>query len=127
MNIQSEVMNMLITSCFFAWTLKGYSGILLFGSNCYTLILNYPIVTPVIVRSIERAAEHEAKRTEQKARGELERQKLQNEKEVEETRRTLLELQAVAAAVESSGQAKAEAQAQAEKLLIEGHSAIERM
>ena len=31
----------------------------------------------------------------------------------------------MAAAVESSGQAKAEAQAQAEKLLIEGQSAIE--
>ena len=80
----------------------------------------------LFVSSIERAAEHVAKRTEQKAKGELERQKLQNEKEVEETRRTLLELQAVAAAVESSGQAKAEAQAQAEKLLIEGHSEIER-
>ena len=34
----------------------------------------------MVQRSIERAAEHEAKRTEQKARGELERQKLQNEK-----------------------------------------------
>ena len=77
-------------------------------------------------RSIERAAQHEAKRTEQKAKGELERQKLINEKVVEEARHTLLELQAVAAAVESSGQAKAEAQAQAEKLLIEGQSAIER-
>ena len=32
-----------------------------------------------IYRSIERAAQHEAKRTEQKARGELDRQKLQNE------------------------------------------------
>ena len=81
---------------------------------------------PLLDRSIERAAQHEAKRTEQKAKGELERQKLTNEKAVEEARRTLLELQAVAAAVESSGQAKAEAQAQAEKLLIEGHSAIER-
>ena len=45
---------------------------------------------------------------------------------MEEARHTLLELQAVAAAVESSGQAKAEAQAQAERLLIEGQSAIER-
>ena len=62
---------------------------------------------------------------EQKARGQLERQKLQNEKESEEARKVLLELQAVAAAVESSGQSKAEAQAQAEKLLIEGQSAIE--
>lgn len=42
----------------------------------------------------------------------------------EEARNTLLELQAVTAAVESTGQAKAEAQAQAERLLIEGQSAI---
>ena len=35
---------------------------------------------PLHCRSIERAAQHEAKRTEQKAKGELERQKLQNEK-----------------------------------------------
>ncbi len=33
----------------------------------------------ISTRSIERFAQHEAKRTEQKARGELERQKLQNE------------------------------------------------
>ena len=46
--------------------------------------------------------------------------------EAEEARHTLLELQAVAAAVESSGQSKAEAQARAERLLIEGQSAIER-
>lgn len=45
--------------------------------------------------------------------------------EAEEARHTLLELQAVAAAVESSGQSKAEAQARAERLLIEGQSAIE--
>ena len=45
--------------------------------------------------------------------------------EAEEARCTLLELQAVAAAVESSGQSKAEAQARAERLLIEGQSAIE--
>jgi major vault protein len=79
----------------------------------------------ISTKSIERAAQHEAKRTEQKAKGELERQKLQNEKEAEEARHTLLELQAVAAAVESSGQSKAEAQARAERLLIEGQSAIE--
>ena len=34
----------------------------------------------MVQRSIERAAEHEAKRTEQKARGELERQKLHKDK-----------------------------------------------
>ena len=36
----------------------------------------------VFYSSIERSAAHEAKRTEQKARGELERQKLQSEKVV---------------------------------------------
>ncbi len=79
----------------------------------------------LLCSSIERSAQHEAKRMEQKARGELERQKLQNEKLSEAARKILLELQAVAAAVESSGQSKAEAQAHAEKLLIEGQSAIE--
>lgn len=38
------------------------------------------LVCVKLCRSIERAAQHEAKRTEQKAKGQLERQKLQNEK-----------------------------------------------
>ena len=38
----------------------------------------YSLLT--LYRSIERSAQHEAQRTEQKAKGELERQKLQNEK-----------------------------------------------
>jgi len=79
----------------------------------------------ISTKSIERAAEHEAKRTEQMAKGTLERQKLTNEKEAENARVSLFELRAVTAAVESSGQKKAEAQAQAERLLIEGESAIE--
>ena len=102
------------------------------SSQCTLDSMSIPIgpITNVflvsVTSSIERSAQHEAKRTEQKAKGELERQKLQNEKEAEEARHLLLELQAVASAVESSGQAKAEAQAQAERLLIEGQSAIER-
>ncbi|XP_073239748.1 major vault protein-like [Porites lutea] len=79
----------------------------------------------ISTKSIERAAEHEAKRTEQMAKGMLERQKLTNEKEAENARVSLFELRAITAAVESSGQKKAEAQAQAERLLIEGESAIE--
>jgi len=79
----------------------------------------------ISTKSIERSAEHEAKRTEQMAKGMLERQKLTNEKEAENARVKLFELKAVTAAVESSGQTKAEAQAQAERLLIEGESAIE--
>ena len=38
------------------------------------------VVFVCVCSSIERAAQHEAKRTEQKAKGQLERQKLQNEK-----------------------------------------------
>ena len=64
-------------------------------------------------------------RTEQVAKGHLERQKLENEKNSEKERCKLLELQAVTAAVESTGQAKAEAQAQAERLIIECESEIE--
>lgn len=59
------------------------------------------------------------------AKGLLERQKLTNEKEAENARVKLFELRAITAAVESSGQTKSEAQAQAERLLIEGESAIE--
>lgn len=108
----------------YTWDVK-YLLLCLLLSCLYLATMCIIHVFMLLDRSIERAAQHEAKRTEQKAKGELERQKLMNEKDVEEARRTLLELQAVAAAVESSGQAKAEAQAQAEKLLIEGHSAIE--
>ncbi|KAJ7385524.1 hypothetical protein OS493_015096 [Desmophyllum pertusum] len=79
----------------------------------------------ISTKSTERSAKHEAKRTEQMAKGMLERQKLTNEKEAENARVKLFELRAVTAAVESSGQTKAEAQAQAERLLIEGESAIE--
>jgi major vault protein len=79
----------------------------------------------ISTKSIELSASHEAKRIEQVAKGQLERQKLLNEKEAEEARRTLFELQAITAAVESSGQSKAEAQAKAERSLIEGESAIE--
>ncbi|KXJ17149.1 Major vault protein [Exaiptasia diaphana] len=64
----------------------------------------------ISTKSIELSAAHEAKRIEQEA---------------EEARKTLFELQAVTAAVESSGQSKAEAQAKAERSLIEGESAIE--
>ena len=59
------------------------------------------------------------------ARGQLDRQKLENEKSAERERAVLLELQASTAAVESTGQAKAEAQAHAEKSKIECQSEIE--
>lgn len=79
----------------------------------------------IATQSIEAQAAHEAKRNEQVARGQLDRQKLANEIAAEKARMELYELQAVSAAVESSGQSKAEAHAQAERLLIECESEIE--
>ena len=79
----------------------------------------------ISTKSIEASASHEAMRNEQVARGQLERQKLLNEMDAEKEKTKLLELQAITAAVESTGQAKAESQAQAEKMLIECESEIE--
>lgn len=62
----------------------------------------------------------------QEARGRLERQKIQDEAEAEKARRDLLELQALSAAVESTGQAKAEAQSRAEAARIEGEAAVKQ-
>ena len=76
-----------------------------FGRSARTLYL-----LKSLCRSTERAADHEAKRQEQIAKGLLERQKLLNKKEAEESRKTLAELKAITAAVESTGQSKAEAQ-----------------
>ena len=69
---------------------------------------------------------HEANRIEQEARGRLDRQKIQDEAEAEKARRELLELQALSAAVESTGQAKAEAQSRAESSRIEGEAAVQQ-
>lgn len=69
---------------------------------------------------------HEADRLEQEARGRLERQKIQDEAEAEKARRELLQLQALSAAVESTGQAKAEAQSRAEAARIEGEAAVQQ-
>jgi major vault protein len=80
----------------------------------------------ITTNSQEAAAKHEAERLEQEARGKLERQKIIDEAEAEKARRALLELQALSAAVESTGQAKAEAQSRAEALRIEGEAAVEQ-
>lgn len=80
----------------------------------------------ITTNSQEAAAKHEAERLEQEAKGKLERQKIIDEAEAEKARRALLELQALSAAVESTGQAKAEAQSRAEALKIEGEAAVEQ-
>ena len=56
----------------------------------------------------------------------MERQRIKDEADAEEVRKQLLELQALSAAVESTGQAKAEAQSRAESSRIEGEAAVEQ-
>lgn len=80
----------------------------------------------ITTNSQEAAARHEAERLEQEAKGRLERQKIEAEAEAEKARRALLELQALSAAVESTGQAKAEAQSRAEAARIEGEAAVQQ-
>lgn len=80
----------------------------------------------ITTKSQEASARHEAERLEQEAKGRLERQKISDEAEAEKARRDLLELQAMSAAVESTGQAKAEAQSRAEAAKIEGEAAVEQ-
>ncbi|CAF1087677.1 unnamed protein product [Rotaria sp. Silwood1] len=80
----------------------------------------------ITTNSQEAAAKHEASRREQEAKGLLERQRIKDEANAEEVRKQLLELQALSAAVESTGQAKAEAQSHAESSRIEGEAAVEQ-
>lgn len=76
--------------------------------------------------SQEAAAKHKAANIEQEARGRLERQKIRDEADAESQRTKLIELQALSAAVESTGQAKAEAQSRAEADRIKGEAAVEQ-
>ncbi|XP_071267735.1 major vault protein isoform X1 [Salvelinus alpinus] len=78
----------------------------------------------ITTNSQEAAARHEAERLEQEARGRLERQRITDQAEAEKTRKGLLELEALSAAVESTGAAKAEAQARAEAARIQGEAAV---
>ncbi|CAF3372443.1 unnamed protein product [Rotaria socialis] len=80
----------------------------------------------ITTNSQEAQAKHTASRTEQEAKGHLERQKIADEAEAERERRKLLQLQAESSAVESTGQAKAEAQSRAEAAKIEGSAAVDQ-
>jgi major vault protein len=80
----------------------------------------------ITTKSQEAEARQEAERREQQAKGRLERQKIHDEAESERYRRSLLELQAASAAVESTGQATAEAKARAQAADIEGKAAVKQ-
>ncbi|KAM6904758.1 major vault protein [Xenentodon cancila] len=78
----------------------------------------------ITTNSQEATARHEAERLEQEARGKLERQRITDQAEAERARKELLELEALSAAVESTGAAKAEAQSRAEAARIQGEAAV---
>jgi len=80
----------------------------------------------ITTQSQEASARHDAARSEQEAKGELERQKIIDEAKAEEARKALLELQAASATVEAMGAASAEAKAQAARAEIQGLSAVEQ-
>ncbi|XP_058868235.1 major vault protein [Acipenser ruthenus] len=78
----------------------------------------------ITTNSQEATARHEAERLEQEARGRLERQRITDQSQAERARKELLELEALSAAVESTGAAKAEAQSKSEAAKIEGEAAV---
>uniref|UniRef100_A0A3B3I088 Major vault protein n=1 Tax=Oryzias latipes TaxID=8090 RepID=A0A3B3I088_ORYLA len=78
----------------------------------------------ITTNSQEATARHEAERLEQEAQGKLERQKITDQAQAEKARKELLELEALSAAVESTGAAKAEAQSRAEAARIQGEAAV---
>eukprot|EP01017_Pseudomicrothorax_dubius_P028152 TRINITY_DN3326_c0_g1_i1.p1 TRINITY_DN3326_c0_g1~~TRINITY_DN3326_c0_g1_i1.p1 ORF type:complete len:855 (-),score=346.35 TRINITY_DN3326_c0_g1_i1:122-2686(-) len=80
----------------------------------------------ITTKSQEAAAKHQAERMEQEAKGELERQTLEDLSKAEEAKKKLLELQAQSASIASSGQAIAEARAKAESKKIEGEAEVKQ-
>jgi len=80
----------------------------------------------ISTNSQEALASHEAMREEQIAEGKLLRQKLKDQAQAEIERKSLVELKAQTAAVETTGQAKAEAIARSEASLIKGAAAVKQ-
>jgi len=80
----------------------------------------------ISTNSQEALASHEAMREEQIAEGKLLRQKIKDQAQAEIERKSLVELKAQTAAVETTGQAKAEAIARSEASLIKGAAAVKQ-
>jgi len=80
----------------------------------------------ITTKSQEATARHDAERREQVAKGELERQIIDDKAKAEKERMALLELQAEAAAIESTGTSKAEAKALAAAAAIDGQSQVDQ-
>lgn len=78
----------------------------------------------ITTKSQEAIARHEAQSIEQEAKGLLERQKINDERQNESSRQELLHLQAKSSFVESTGQATAEAKARTRAQEIEAEAAV---
>eukprot|EP00299_Pterocystis_sp_00344_P018641 c9301_g1_i1.p1 GENE.c9301_g1_i1~~c9301_g1_i1.p1 ORF type:complete len:847 (-),score=185.09 c9301_g1_i1:53-2536(-) len=89
-----------------------------------SLMKSVQLAIEITTTSQEATARHEAERREQEAKGKLERQRIQDEAAAEKERANLLQLQAMSAAIESTGHSKAEARARAEAGEIQGSSAV---
>jgi len=90
-----------------------------------SLMKSVQLAIKITADNQERSAKHIAQRTEQEARGHIEKQKIQNSKNSESKRKEFIELQGVCKAIEQSGSAKAEAQARALSGEIKGNNEIE--
>lgn len=80
----------------------------------------------ITTRKQERAARFVADEMEQKAKGELQCQKILNQKDIEKERKNLVERKNECTAIEASGQAKAEANGRDTKLRIEAKMAVDQ-
>mmetsp|Transcript_139401 Transcript_139401/g.242439 ORF Transcript_139401/g.242439 Transcript_139401/m.242439 type:complete len:850 (-) Transcript_139401:1207-3756(-) len=88
------------------------------------LMKSVQLAIEITTKSQEAAARHDAERREQRAKGELERQIIDDKAKAEKERLLLLALQAESAAIESTGASKAEARAIAAAAQIEGESQV---
>jgi len=80
----------------------------------------------ITTRKQERRARFVADEMEQKAKAELDRQKIINQKSIEEEKQNLVERQIAVKAVEAAGQAKAEANGRDIKLRIEADMSVKQ-
>eukprot|EP00300_Choanocystis_sp_HF-7_P038612 c55758_g1_i1.p2 GENE.c55758_g1_i1~~c55758_g1_i1.p2 ORF type:complete len:337 (+),score=78.56 c55758_g1_i1:1-1011(+) len=78
----------------------------------------------ITTAAVEAAARNDAKKIEQEAIGTLEKQVIEDDCQIEQTRYRLVELQAEAEAIKTSGAAEAEAKAYAQRAHIEGEAEV---
>lgn len=90
-----------------------------------SLMKSVQLAIEITAQKQERGAKHRAQRTEQQARGQIEKQKIVNQKNLEANRKAFIELQGQCKAIEQAGSAKAEAQARALAGEIKGNLEIQ--